>query len=153
MNRHLLREWRSRVRSEDTIICLGDVAHPDAWDDRRLVLDIQNCPGERVLILGNHDLDREALREVGFRTQVLAGAVRHRGGFRPIREQGEKVLVECSDLAGGGARAYEVGGRPMGVLGGGQTTSRDETLDETPIIIGNRGSLNLCSTRTPSHAR
>ena len=30
--------------SDDTIICLGDVAHPDAWDDRRLVLDIQNCP-------------------------------------------------------------------------------------------------------------
>ena len=55
--------------SDDTIICLGDVAHPDAWDDRRLVLDIQNCPGERVLILGNHDLDREALREAGFTTQ------------------------------------------------------------------------------------
>ena len=30
MNRHLLREWRHRVRSDDTIICLGDVAHPDA---------------------------------------------------------------------------------------------------------------------------
>ena len=40
MNRHLLRQWRSRVRSDDTIICLGDVAHPDAWGDRRLVLDI-----------------------------------------------------------------------------------------------------------------
>ena len=33
------------------------------------MLDIQNCPGERVLILGNHDLDREALREAGFTTQ------------------------------------------------------------------------------------
>ena len=54
MNRHLLREWTSRVRSDDTIIWVGDVAHPDAWDDRRLVLDIRNCPGERVLILGNH---------------------------------------------------------------------------------------------------
>ena len=29
MNRHLLREWRRRVRSDDTIICLGDVAHPN----------------------------------------------------------------------------------------------------------------------------
>ncbi len=33
------------------------------------MLDIQNCPGERILILGNHDLDREALREAGFTTQ------------------------------------------------------------------------------------
>ena len=39
MNRHLLRQWRSRARSDNTIICLGDVAHPDAWDDRRLMLD------------------------------------------------------------------------------------------------------------------
>ena len=69
MNRHLLREWTSRVRSDDTLICLGDVAHPDAWDDRRLVLDIRNCPGERVLILGNHDRNRDALREAGFTTQ------------------------------------------------------------------------------------
>ena len=69
MNRHLLHQWRSRVRADDTIICLGDVAHPDAWNDRRLVLDIQNCPGERVLILGNHDLEREALREAGFTAQ------------------------------------------------------------------------------------
>ena len=41
---------------DDTIICLGDVAHPDAWRDRRLVLDIRDCPGKRVLVLGNHDL-------------------------------------------------------------------------------------------------
>ena len=30
MNRHLLREWSRRVHAADTIICLGDVAHPDA---------------------------------------------------------------------------------------------------------------------------
>ena len=57
MNRHLLARWRQRVEPGDTIICLGDVAHPDAWRDRRLVVDLRACPGERVLILGNHDLD------------------------------------------------------------------------------------------------
>ena len=30
MNRHLLGEWSRRVYADDTIICLGDVAHPDA---------------------------------------------------------------------------------------------------------------------------
>ena len=69
MNGHLVTEWQRCVRPGDAIICLGDVAHPDAWRDRRLVLDIRNCPGERFLVLGNHDLDRDALREAGFTTQ------------------------------------------------------------------------------------
>ena len=72
MNHHLLREWRRRVRPEHTIICLGDVAHPDAWLDRRLTLDLGNCPGHRVLVLGNHDRNRETLREVGFDVQHVA---------------------------------------------------------------------------------
>ena len=36
----------------------GDVAHPDAWRHRRTVLDLRNCPGERLLVLGNHDVNR-----------------------------------------------------------------------------------------------
>ena len=59
MNRELLAEWRRRVRPGDTIICLGDVAHPDAWREHsRLQLDLAGCPGERMLILGNHDYKR-----------------------------------------------------------------------------------------------
>ena len=66
MNRHLLRNWRRRVGASDTVICLGDVAHPDAWRDDRLVLDLAECPGERLLVLGNHDRDVPALRRTGF---------------------------------------------------------------------------------------
>ncbi len=40
MNWLLLRNWRRRVETGDTVICLGDVAHPDAWRDDRLVLDL-----------------------------------------------------------------------------------------------------------------
>ena len=73
MNHHLLREWSRRVHADDTIICLGDVAHPDAWHDRRLVLDVRNCPGERILVLGNHDHDTEGLHDAGFESMsVLA---------------------------------------------------------------------------------
>ena len=72
MNRHLLREWSRRVHADDTIICLGDVAHPDAWRDRRLVLDVRNCPGEQVLVLGNHDHDTEGLHDAGFETMCVA---------------------------------------------------------------------------------
>ena len=49
-----------------TVICLGDVAHPDAWRDDRLVLDLAECPGERLLVRGNHDRDVPALRRAGF---------------------------------------------------------------------------------------
>ena len=38
MNWHQLRNWRRRVDAGDTVICLGGVAHPDAWRDDRLVL-------------------------------------------------------------------------------------------------------------------
>ncbi len=69
MNRHLLAAWRRRVGADDTIICLGDVAHTNIWRDRRLLFDLQTCPGERVLILGNHDITREALKDAGFKTQ------------------------------------------------------------------------------------
>ena len=74
MNRRLLREWSRRVRAGDTIICLGNVAHPDAWRQRRLLLDLRNCPGERLLVLGNHDRDTRALAEAGF-TATCAAAL------------------------------------------------------------------------------
>ena len=72
MNRHLLRDWSRHVHADDTIICLGDVAHPDAWRDRRLVLNVRNCPGERVLVLGNHDHDTEGLHDAGLETMCIA---------------------------------------------------------------------------------
>ena len=78
MNRHLLREWSRRVHADDTIICLGDIAHPDAWRDRRLVLDVRNCPGERILVLGNHDHDTRRAARRRVRDDVRRGPVRHR---------------------------------------------------------------------------
>ena len=69
MNRRLLTNWRRQVRRSDTIICLGDVAHPNTFEDRRLMLDLNECPGERIVILGNHDLDRAALADASFSTQ------------------------------------------------------------------------------------
>lgn len=73
MNRHLLAEWRRCVRPTDTIICLGDVAHPEFWRERGNILDLRDCPGDRVLILGNHDIDHtDELREAGFTQQCAA---------------------------------------------------------------------------------
>ena len=70
MDRHLLGAWNRKIRSENTIVCLGDVAHPDAWRKRRTLLDLRNCPGHRLLVLGNHDvLNTEHLRDAGFTDQ------------------------------------------------------------------------------------
>ena len=48
---------RERVRQGDTIIYLGDVAHPDAWRDGELMAELRARRGERGLIVGNHDVD------------------------------------------------------------------------------------------------
>ena len=72
MNHHLLREWSRRVHADDTIICLDDVAHPDAWLNRRLVLDVRSCPGERILVRGNHDHDTEGLHDASFTSMCIA---------------------------------------------------------------------------------
>ena len=64
-----------RVRAEPTPAALNEivVAHPDAWDDRRLVLDLRACPGRRVLVLGNHDLlhRRGTVPSSGFEVEFL----------------------------------------------------------------------------------
>ena len=68
MNRHLLTRWSEPVGAGDTIICLGDVGHPDAWRDRRLVVSTYaTVPASGCSILGNHDVDHtEALQQAGF---------------------------------------------------------------------------------------
>ena len=82
MNRHLLTRWSERGGAGDTIICLGDVGHPDVWRDLRLVVDVRDCPGQRLLILGNHDVDHtEALQQAGFGRAVHGGVVRDRAAI------------------------------------------------------------------------
>ncbi len=73
MDRHLLQTWQRKIQPDNTIVCLGDVAHPDAWRRRRTLLDLRNCPGHRLLVLGNHDvLNTEHLRDAGFEDQYPA---------------------------------------------------------------------------------
>ena len=57
MNAFLLGEWRDRVQAGHTIICLGDVHHEDVWRNESLMNEIRSCPGDRILVLGNHDVD------------------------------------------------------------------------------------------------
>ena len=76
MNDFLLKQWRDHVAANETIIFLGDVvSHRDTLADEALVEEIRSCPGQRVLVIGNHDLDNlEALRNAGFEKQYW-GAV------------------------------------------------------------------------------
>ena len=43
------------MQAGHTIICLGDVLHEDVWRNESLMNEIRSCPGDRVLVLGNHD--------------------------------------------------------------------------------------------------
>ena len=73
MNRNLLAQWCRRVRPGDTVVCLGDVVHLDSWFDPDFAVDLAACPGERLLIIGNHDVDQfEELGRAGFGRQYAA---------------------------------------------------------------------------------
>ena len=70
MNAQLLEQWRRCVGADETIINLGDVAHPDAWRDEDIAAAIRDCPGRRVLVIGNHDEhELDALAAAGFEEQ------------------------------------------------------------------------------------
>ena len=65
MNRALLAAWRATVKDQDTILCLGDIAH--FWNDPRHSGDLRACPGRRILVMGNHDVGQtEELDRAGF---------------------------------------------------------------------------------------
>lgn len=61
-----MRAWRETVKGDDTIIHLGDVCFK--WSKERTQSVIQNLPGHKILIMGNHDKHRsvEWWRNVGF---------------------------------------------------------------------------------------
>ena len=65
MNEHLVKEWQRCVRPGDTVVCPGDIGHQNAWRDRHLGPQHPELPGNRFLVLRNHDRDRDALREAG----------------------------------------------------------------------------------------
>ena len=67
MNAFLLGEWCDRVQAGHTIICLGDLLHEDVWRNESLMNEIRSCPGDRILVLGNHD--GNGLRLLGFTVQ------------------------------------------------------------------------------------
>ena len=149
MNHHLLREWRHRVRPGDTIICLGDVAHPDAWRDRRLMLDVRNCPGRRVLILGNHDVeDTEALRDAGFVEQHASALCATEPALAPCRPR-----IDHATAVGTPARD----GRRMAVTvpvpGGRGPGTRDAAGPRVPEDVRSRRWRSRTVRRAPPAGR
>ena len=73
MEDRMLEAWTNNVPAGGTIICLGDVSHPEAFEDEDLVARVKACPGRRLLVLGNHDVAyRSQLGRLGFVDQVAA---------------------------------------------------------------------------------
>ncbi len=67
------RAWTNSVAPTDLIICLGDVAHGEAFEDKDFDARVRACPGRRLLVLGYHDLEwRDELSALRFEDQVTA---------------------------------------------------------------------------------
>ena len=68
MDEALHRNWREVVAEDDLMLCGGDVALTGRLKDLRLS-NVANAPGEKMLVLGNHDFTRRGkVAETGFRT-------------------------------------------------------------------------------------
>ena len=75
----LLDNWRRCIGLGDTIVCLGDVGHADAWADPELEAALAACPGQRLLVIGRQPR-RQLLRGARpgrLRSAVRCGGVRH----------------------------------------------------------------------------
>ena len=68
MNRHPLREWSRRVHADDTIICLGDVAHPDARRDGQAGAGRPELPWSSA----TNDHENRGLHDASFETMCVA---------------------------------------------------------------------------------
>ena len=66
MNKKLLHNWRTIIKSNDTIINLGDIAFKT--NKEYLSKIIKNLPGYKILIMGNHDRSKSTRWwiEIGF---------------------------------------------------------------------------------------
>ena len=73
MEAAILEAWHTRVGPTDTIVCLGDVAHPSAFDDEAWSTGSATARGTGSSSLGNHDLVlRGELEAAGFGEQSAA---------------------------------------------------------------------------------
>lgn len=59
----MLSEWIWRVRDEDQILHMGDVFLGKQGNPARWAAILSRMPGEKFLILGNHDKQKPALYE------------------------------------------------------------------------------------------
>ena len=57
MDQALYATWKQRVQPDDVVICGGDVALAGSLDRERLAR-VQALPGRKLLVMGNHDLNR-----------------------------------------------------------------------------------------------
>lgn len=129
----MLSEWVERVGREDQILHLGDVAihrkaHPVRW-----LSIISYLPGEKFLILGNHDNDKNLgiYEDAGF---TIVPEFVYQGiafSHRPV----------CEDR-------YDDEGNDWSVNIHGHTHSNEYNPEHDGILLGDRRYINVCVERT-----
>ncbi len=84
MDAVMIKRWQARVRPWDTVYHLGDVMLTARKTDEELRQFIDQLPGKKILILGNHDKSAERMMDFGF-THAVESAVVSVLGFSGMR--------------------------------------------------------------------
>jgi calcineurin-like phosphoesterase family protein len=71
MNAHMIRKWNNRVKPNDIVYHLGDVGYLKGSQSKidepsQIQKIIQDLPGTKILIRGNHDKSPGVMYDVGF---------------------------------------------------------------------------------------
>lgn len=51
MDAYLINAWNQKVKTGDTVYLIGDVV----WDKKKVAYYMEQLPGKKILIMGNHD--------------------------------------------------------------------------------------------------
>lgn len=81
MNETIIRNWKARVKPEDTVYIIGDVSWSDDLSSNNAIFN--QLPGKKILIKGNHD---RPMRDMRYHfTEVCE--------YKEINDNGTKVCM------------------------------------------------------------
>lgn len=127
----MLSEWARYVGEKDQILHLGDVCMGAQGNRNRWYDLIARMPGEKFLILGNHDRVNDNFSRAGF---IIVPEFVYRGiafSHRPLTED-----------------RYDDDGNDWHVNIHGHTHANDYTPEHDGILLGNRTYINVCVEHT-----
>lgn len=111
-NDFLVRKWRKQVKEQDTVIVMGDCSGGNPHEEEQALSLIQDLPGHKRLILGNHDSESGIHKQVSPNRELFHDVFERITDFGQITYDKRRILLshypylESGDGPGRGLARY-----------------------------------------------